>query len=415
MREPIYIDSITVFFQKDCKVKGTKINFLKPDGATIYYDFTENKEQITITIKKIITEINFAVPKDFFKRQKLLFQKIEIYGRTEKELANLEKKSQEIKTLYDQLKVEAASVLSKKSDILSKITKEEENLQSLHDELDESIETLKEEIKSSEAEKNIKSSEVEKINAQLENLKKQVATRQNNHDSLAIKEQSLNDSIEQKNIKITELNSAIVKEELKLKDLQQNTSLIAYDVEGFVKNAKSNINVYIGLSFLPWVLISAVTYSLFKNTEVLAAIYKLGKDEVDLATIFWSRLPFAIVVSSVLFVTYEISISFAKKILDLHQRILDLQRIGIIAKDVSEASLAELEDFTDKEKYELRTQLKMDLLRSYLSKDFGKQELFKVKNPSLLTRFLKKRKTKDENSHTDVKQGKDLVNTKEEA
>ena len=102
---------------------------------------------------------------------------------------------------------------------------------------------------------------------------------------------------------------------------------------------------------------------------------------------FWSRIPFAIIVSSILFVSYEVSISFAKKILDLHQRILDLQKIGIIAKDVSEASLTDLEGFTDEEKYELRTKLKMDLLRSHLAKDFDKPEPFKMSNPSLLSRF----------------------------
>lgn len=209
-------------------------------------------------------------------------------------------------------------------------------------------------------------------------------------------EQTLNDSIEQKILTSTELNKKIVQENQKLRDLQQNTSLIAYDVQGFVENAKSNIKVYIGLSALPWILICVVTYFLFKNTEVLAAIYKLSKEDVDLATIFWSRLPFAMIVSSILFVSYEISISFAKKIIDLHQRILDIQKIGIIARDVSEAALTNLDEFTDEEKYELRAKLKMDLLRSHLAKDFSTKEPFKVSNPHTFFKFLKAKESPKE-------------------
>lgn len=407
LKEPVYIDTFDVTFQNDCKVKDTKIHFIKPDGSFTHYIFEKNQDSISLSVKTLVTEIKFIPPTSFyFKKEKLHFQSIKVYGRTESELSNLEKTSKEIKHFHDQLKADAASLISTNKDTLAKIQKAQEDLTNEHTNLDEEIETFKQEIKELSESKAIKELELGTEKAELEVLKAQTALVQNNHDSLLKTEQTLSDSIEQKKFLITDLNSKIVKIEQELREKDERKSLLAYDVEGFVKNAKSNINVYIGLSAAPWILICVVTYFLFKNTEVLAAIYQLKKEDVDLATIFWSRLPFAMIVSSILFVSYEISISFAKKIIDLHQRILDLQKIGIIARDVSEASLTNLNEFTDEEKYELRAKLKMDLLRSHLAKDFSTKEPFKVSNPHTWIKFLKAKETPKDKAHQDEAKSK---------
>lgn len=402
LKVPVYIDTFKVTFEKDSKVKDTKIVFVRVDGSSTQYVIDKNEDFLSLSVKSLVLKIKFVPPSWFYiKKEKLHFQKIEVYGRTDSELSNLEKASKEIKTFHDQLKADAASLISTNKETLDKIQKAQEELDTLHTNLDEEIETFKQEIEALSKDKASREKEVATVQTKLDTLKAQTAQVQNNHDSLVLKEQTLVDSIEQKNIAITELNKKVVQEEQKLKELEKNTNLIAYDVQGFVENAKSNIRVYIGLSALPWILICVVTYFLFKNTEVLAAIYQLKKEDVDLATIFWSRLPFAMIVSSILFVSYEISISFAKKILDLHQRILDLQKIGIIARDVSEASLTNLEEFTDEEKYELRTKLKMDLLRSHLAKDFSTKDPFKVSNPHTLFKFLKAKDTPKEKAPQD--------------
>lgn len=390
LKEPVYIDSFKVTFQKDSKVKDTKIVFLKPNGATTQYEFPDNREFVDLSVKTLVIEISFIPPKSFyFRKQKLHFHKIEVFGRTESELANLEKISKEIKTLHEQLKAEADTVINTNKDILIKIQEEREGILATHENLDEEITTFKNELEDLVKNKELKSQEVKKVEENLVKLKGQTALVQNNHDSLVTKEQTLGDSIEKKNLTITELNSKIVKEEQKLKELQRDTNLIAYDVKGFIKSAKSHIKIYIGLSALPWVIICAISIILFNNANNIAGLSLIEKEKVDLATVFWTRIPFAIIVSSILYFSYEVSINFANKVLDLHQRILDLQKIGIIAQDVSEASLYNLEDFTDEEKYELRTKLKMDLLRSHLAKDFDKPNPFNITNPSIMARFYK--------------------------
>lgn len=403
--EPVFVQRM-VIYPHESKFKDVEVVISKANGDEHVYALKENKDSYSFNINSIIVSIQFIVPKHFFRKQRLSFSKIEIYGRAQSELESLEKASKEIKTFHDQLKADAASLISTNKDTLAKIQKAQEDLTNEHTNLDEEIETFKQEIKELSESKAIKELELGTEKAELEVLKAQTALVQNNHDSLLKTEQTLSDSIEQKKFLITDLNSKIVKIEQELREKDERKSLLAYDVEGFVKNAKSNINVYIGLSAAPWILICVVTYFLFKNTEVLAAIYQLKKEDVDLATIFWSRLPFAMIVSSILFVSYEISISFAKKIIDLHQRILDLQKIGIIARDVSEASLTNLNEFTDEEKYELRAKLKMDLLRSHLAKDFSTKEPFKVSNPHTWIKFLKAKETPKDKAHQDEAKSK---------
>lgn len=385
--EPVFVEKMVVY-PHESKFKDVEVVVSKANGENSVYALKENKDSYSFIINSIIVSIQFVVPKHFFRKQRLSFKKIEIFGRSQSDLISLEKTSKEIKTIYDQLKTDAAAVINSNKDLLAKIQKTHEELVEEHTNLDEEIETYKKEIEALEKSKTLKEEEVKNAEKNLEKLKGQTAQVQNNHDSLLLKEQTLHDSIEQKNLKITELNTTIVKEDQKLRDLQQNTSLIAYDVQGFVENAKSNIKVYIGLSALPWVLICAISIILTFNADNLAGLTSL-EEKIELATVFWTRIPFAIIFSTILFISYEISIVFAKKIIDLHQRILDLQKIGIIAKDVSEASLTNLDEFTDEEKYELRTKLKMDLLRSHLSKDFHAKDPFKVSNPSIWARFLK--------------------------
>lgn len=393
LREPLFINRIVVI-ATESKANSIGIFVTLANGekkeCALHYLANENKYISYIDLIAVNFEIVIK------KWGKLNFKKIEVFGRFSAEIDKLEKISKDIKTIHEELKTEAKEVINTNKETLDKIQKAQEELNNLHTSLDEEIETFKQEIEALAKDKASKEKEVATVQTKLDTLKAQTAQVQNNHDNLVTKEQTLKDSIEQKNHAVTELNKKIVQEEQKLKEHEKDTNLIAYDVKGFVENAKSNIKVYIGLSVLPWILICAISIILACNADKIAGYALLEQGKVDLATVFWTRIPFAIIVSTILYVSYEISIAFARKIIDLHQRILDLQKIGIIAKDVSEASLTNLEEFTDEEKYELRTKLKMDLLRSHLAKDFHIKDPFKVTNPSLLTRFLKAKDTPKE-------------------
>lgn len=385
LKEPVFIEKL--FIETDSKLEGVEVQFLLPSGKMLTFLIKGNSSLHGMLVNRIVVSIQFVLPKAFLKKQKLTFKKIEVHGRTIEDIKTLEKASLEIQEVHEVLKKEAGEIIKINKDLLAKIQAEQQELDSKHTSLGKEVEFLQKMVDELTEDKETKTEEILAIEAHLSELREKATLKETVCDELAKKELLLQSAIQQKDSALTELNTKVGKEEQKLKNLEKDTTLIAYDVQGFVKSAKSNIKVYIGLSALPWLLICVISIILFVNTDNMAGISLIEKDKVDLTTVFWSRIPFAIIISSILFISYEVSISFAKKILDLHQRILDLQKIGIIAKDVSEASLTNLDGFTDEEKYELRTKLKMDLLRSHLAKDFDKPEPFKISNPSLLSRF----------------------------
>ena len=208
---------------------------------------------------------------------------------------------------------------------------------------------------------------------------------ENTKKDLITKEQELKNSIQEREKTLSTVNTDIATKREELKKLDNETSLIAYDMQEYVRNAKKDIKWYIGLSIIPWLLIACMSYVLVYGGAYLTTILKVEND-AQLWTIFWSRIPFVLAVSSVMFVAYEVSNIFIRKIMEINQQILDFAKIGIIAKDVSETSSINL-DLTDEEKFELRTKLKMDMLKSHLSKDLGKKFEINIK-PKIWNKWL---------------------------
>ena len=213
----------------------------------------------------------------------------------------------------------------------------------------------------------------------------QIYNLENTKKDLITKEQELKNSIQEREKTLSTVNTDIATKREELKKLDNETSLIAYDMQEYVRNAKKDIKWYIGLSIIPWLLIACMSYVLVYGGAYLTTILKVEND-AQLWTIFWSRIPFVLAVSSVMFVAYEVSNIFIRKIMEINQQILDFAKIGIIAKDVSETSSINL-DLTDEEKFELRTKLKMDMLKSHLSKDLGKKFEINIK-PKIWNKWL---------------------------
>ena len=78
-----------------------------------------------------------------------------------------------------------------------------------------------------------------------------------------------------------------------------------------------------------------------------------------------NRLPFVAISIFVVHACYKIAKVFIAEIMKINQQRLNLSKVSIVAKDVSDSSTTGLE-FEDDEIYELRTKLKMDMLASHL-------------------------------------------------
>lgn len=76
---------------------------------------------------------------------------------------------------------------------------------------------------------------------------------------------------------------------------------------------------------------------------------------------------------------------FIKNIIHIQKQRRTFAKIGIIAKDIADSSIEGL-NIKEKEKFELRTKLKMDLLKSHLTNEIGEKYEYNI-NTSLWETF----------------------------
>jgi len=102
---------------------------------------------------------------------------------------------------------------------------------------------------------------------------------------------------------------------------------------------------------------------------------------LDLLTIFTTRLPFVVVAVTLISSSFALIKFFLNRVIIIHKERLQLSKLAIIAKDVSTFSAAGLE-LSKQEQYEQRTCLKMQLLKSHLSEKIEEFE-YEKKNTEL--------------------------------
>ena len=370
--EPIYIDKI----QLKAKIiyKGLVIHYKSIEGDKNYVIQNDKNNSAFYNPKKVIYEITIQNPKD----KKIELEKIELFGFRLSESESIKNNFEELKKLDIELKDEVKKITETNQTQLNEIKNESSALEQLHEKLDADIESLttqKEELEQ----------ETENLNAQITELSNSKKSLENTKNELTKKEQELKNSIQERETTLLTVNTNISLKKEELNKLENDTSLIAYDVQGYIKTANTHLLWYLGLSIIPWFLIIFMSYIIICGAIDLIAVLKVEKD-AQLWTIFWSRIPFVIAVGTVIFVAYEVSNVFIRKIMEINQQKLDFQKLGILAKDVSESASQGL-DLSDEEKFELRTKLKMEMLKSHLSKDLGKKFEIDIK-PKTWNKYL---------------------------
>lgn len=107
----------------------------------------------------------------------------------------------------------------------------------------------------------------------------------------------------------------------------------------------------------------------------------MGKPPSDIFGALISRTPYVILASSIIAACYGIVHSLISEIVRINRQKLGLNKISIIATDISKSSEIDLHSLDDEEIYEKRAQLKMQMLREHLKTDIPDD--FKVNLPKL--------------------------------
>ncbi|MBU1313434.1 MAG: hypothetical protein KJ947_05415 [Alphaproteobacteria bacterium] len=183
------------------------------------------------------------------------------------------------------------------------------------------------------------------------------------------REEAIQQTIEKLTDDRKELTSRISQHHAQLQELKANINLFPTELAGYVKQGTRNIRLYAALALIPLGVIVYVTYRLFSNSErLLDTIQTLG--EITIFEFLISRLPYVAVSATILGICYTMLRGLISEIIAINRRRQELFKISIIATDVSYASQNGME-LTDEERYDLRTQTKMELLKEHLRQNVG--------------------------------------------
>ncbi|WP_198119570.1 hypothetical protein [Massilia rhizosphaerae] len=178
--------------------------------------------------------------------------------------------------------------------------------------------------------------------------------------------------------RLTELAVETSEKETRLRELSSNVNLFSEEFSSFSDHGAKQSKVFIGLSIVPLAIIIILTTQLLMGAVDLSVKY-VKQPNLDLLTVFVTRLPYLTICGSILAVCYSAFRFLFNRISSIYAERLDFAKIGILAKDVTFASANDLL-YSDHELYEARTYLKIEMLKSYLSGNIGAFVYAKRKN-----------------------------------
>jgi len=370
LKEPTYCDSIVIRSNNE-NIKGTDVEWTDPYGQ-VRSTKISNKDSgnIRINIKTVISCFRLKPEKRYIN--KIVLNELKIVGYLEDDFEKVSAQALEIDN--------AKTALTNREEKLDKRTAE---LAELEERANEQVKLKNEELSNLYESVTAATTELKELNESIEESKSTLSEKIEKTESLTRELNSLKNTYNQTKLELDDTNTKLSEVRETLRKKERDADLIAYEVEDYIKQGNSDKQTYILLSFLPWILIAYICVNLFNG-----AINIANSASYNIVSIVISRLPYTFIALFIVYVAFRVSEIFISKIIEINNQKLRLSEIGIIAKDVSYA-VAEGLDIEDDELFELRTRLKMDLLRHHLKKLDPETFEYNI-NSSLWDSFLRR-------------------------
>ncbi len=366
--EPVFIESI-VYNTKD---ESTSFKGFQTEYVDIYgkeHEIKSSKERHNKHLPRtFVKEFKFKAPKKLFGGvEKIELNSISIVGYTVEDFQTIQKKYNEIKTLHENLESKIEEVEEKTTNYneLVDLTQKE------HEELVEKVNELKVE------KENYETVQIPNLKENFNEVKAETEKMQQSQDELDKKKTTTENNIQQLKSESDKLNTKIGELTADIKRLNNDKNVFSTEMVEYVRQANDHMKSYFALAIIPWVLIAYIAWFIFTQTEGLIATLDTTTKSIDIWKFFLARLPFVLIVTSIVYVSYRVSSFFIHNLIHIQKQKRQFAKIGIIAKDVADSSMDGME-IAPKEKSQLREKLKMDLLKSHLSSDIGKNYEYKI-------------------------------------
>jgi hypothetical protein len=171
------------------------------------------------------------------------------------------------------------------------------------------------------------------------------------------------DQINQKTEQAKHLNAQIVAREGELRSLKNDISLFPVEISGFAREGISAVYKYIFMGLIPSAILAFLAFELYNNAQEFQ--YLSRRPGVSIWELLLSRLPYVVVTVMIVEVCFRVLRMFMVEVIAIFRQRLNLSKLSVIAKDVTDAAL-EGTSLSDDERFERRLRLKMMMLKEHL-------------------------------------------------
>lgn len=373
--EPAFVKSIEIKFTKailGAEIEVSSYDTLSNKNISKKFNQASLSDTVIFQLNIVTTGASLHLPRGFFElfqRKTLEIVKISITGYIESDFQAIARSAERIENSKE---LAIAEISKRKSDLESlaqKIHSQEIAVNELeamkNGELEEITESIKDATeRNAEARQTLEAltREIQQAEIRRENIREQIVTTE-------ASARAIDGEISKGKEQLTALAKSTSEAERKLNGLLNNANLFSEEFSSFAEHGARQARVFLLLSIVPLIIVSTLTLQLLSGAADLSVKY-IKEPNLDLLTVFTTRIPYLLVCTSILAVCYSILKFLLNRISAIYAERLDFSKIGIIAKEVSTASASGL-GLTHSQLLDARTYLKIEMLKSYLSGNIG--------------------------------------------
>lgn len=373
--EPAYVAAVEIEFSKTVFGAGLQLSVLdalsnKTINKKLQQDALSNK--VTFSPNCVTTGVSILLNPTLFdmvKRRTLDIKHIKITGVTPKDFESLSETFTLLQGLRDasieELTVAKTNIESREQKVHQRETSVgqlEATKKAELAALQETLDTAEQDSEEATAQLVIIKDEISRNETRKQSVVEQIAA----YEATARK---IEGEVSKGKEELTSLAVKTSEAERKLRDLTNNVNLFSEEFSSFSNHGATQARTFLLLSVIPLGIIAILTGQLLMGAVDLSVRY-VKEPNLDLLTIFVTRLPYLAICGSILVVCSSALIFLFTRISLIYSERLDFSKIGIIAKDVAFASSNGLL-LTDQQQYEARTYLKIEMLKAYLAGNIG--------------------------------------------
>jgi hypothetical protein len=361
LEEPVFVTEVEIFAEgyshKSCMVSWKSLRKSENQGETVRFE----DGRFSFSVNDFISAFGFKPDQKLFWATGTKITRIVARGFTISEfedalvqVSNLEAAKQKVVRATDKKIRDGHEALS----IVEAARAEEKDLEARRAKLAQEIAAQRDEN--------------DRLAGSRDTMVKRIESLKNQQSVLETRIEAQNSTIEEQNIKRSQLLNDVSESSKQLKELENNIYLFPSEIKQFAEKAGKDKAFYWKLAAVPIAVLAIMAFALLKNAADLTTIYD-EQDNARLISIFMTRLPYVAIAGAIIGVMFKLASQLVSEIMRIDSQTRSLAKISIIATDVSAASVDKL-DLSPEEIYHLRTGLKMDLLRehlkTYISEDF---------------------------------------------